>query len=429
MNCIYILFFRKSKSSVEKYTNDLFQQHIFAENLRSQQQYALLKGKEKLLAEKTASELSKIQIKKTEITSCVQNSANSTDQNLRQMANEKLQKLKDKERQITKRHKERTKEINDLKQAIKLAEKDRKRMLEHQQLLTAHYLQEEGYGNLNNDALLGKYHNEGSDTSSTTTSRSIPNEIQENIQTEEYRINKQNNSHSTAQKSANERRESKQKIRKNLDFSSAKSDGKAFDDKQLFDSDEALDETQDSTTQENNASDPKDKIIDMKGRESACSPTSRKESLRKKVGNHVTPLKAPLSPKSSRKFGSSLSNISLGGGSLSSTRKRHSSAGSSTDDSLSISQAETISSDHSDMEIKINTLQDELKRRVITANKLKRQQKVKRREKLKLQEEALKKQIEAYDSLIVKTKAELEESINSTSSLVIVQPQIKTPKV
>ena len=43
--------------------------------------------------------------------------------------------------------------------------------------------------------------------------------------------------------------------------------------------------------------------------------------------------------------------------------------------------------------------------------------------------EALKKQIEAYDNLIVKTKADLEESINSTSSLVIVQPQIKTPKV
>ena len=65
----------------------------------------------------------------------------------------------------------------------------------------------------------------------------------------------------------------------------------------------------------------------------------------------------------------------------------------------------------------------------MTANKLKRQQKVKKREKLKLQEEALKKQIEAYDNLIDKTKADLEESINSTSSLVIVQPQIKTPKV
>ena len=97
---------------------------------------------------------------------------------------------------------------------------------------------------------------------------------------------------------------------------------------------------------------------------------------------------------------------------------------------MSISQAETVSSDHSgDMEIRINTLQEELRRRVMTANKLKRQQKMKRREKLKIQEEALKKQIEAYDNLIVKTKADLEESINSTSSLVIVQPQIKTPKV
>ena len=193
-------------------------------------------------------------------------------------------------------------------------------------------------------------------------------------------------------------------------------------------SEDPLDESAESTSQGNEIGELKEKMDDLKVRETAPSPISRTDSLKKKIGGHVAALKAPLSPKSSRKFGSSLSNTSSGGG-IFPSRMRHSSAGSSTDDSLSISQADTISSDHSDMEIRISTLQEELKRRMTTANKLKRQQKAKKKEKLKKQEEALKKQIEAYDNLILKTKAELEESLNTSSSLVIVPPQIKTPKV
>jgi hypothetical protein len=99
-------------------------------------------------------------------------------------------------------------------------------------------------------------------------------------------------------------------------------------------------------------------------------------------------------------------------------------SGGDSDDSLSISQGETIS-DHSDVEIRINTLQDDLRHRLLTVAKLKRQQKMRNKEKLRVQEEALKKQIEQYDRLIRDTVAELEEGISPQH---VVQPLIKTPK-
>ena len=89
-------------------------------------------------------------------------------------------------------------------------------------------------------------------------------------------------------------------------------------------------------------------------------------------------------------------------------------------------QAET---DHSDVEIRINALKDELKRRMMTAAKLKRQQRAKSKEKLRMQEDALKRQIEKYDKLIQETKEELlDDTLHSSSSQQVVQPQIKTPK-
>ena len=130
------------------------------------------------------------------------------------------------------------------------------------------------------------------------------------------------------------------------------------------------------------------------------------------------PIKTPLSPK--RTY----------------LRKRHSSADS--EESLgmaSASQVETMSSagDQSDLEIRVQTLQDELGRRMKTAAKLKKEQKSARRERLKAQEDALKKQIEVYDQLIETTKADIDSAPSSpqpssSSSHKIVQPQIKTPK-
>ena len=354
------------------------------------------------MAEKTAAELTKIHEKRTQILQLDINADNIKDKAVIDSVNEKIQKLKDREEKVTKRHEQRSNELRNLKNTLKQAEKaHRKRILDQQES--------------RNDKSKSKYSAyakkdfEYSDTS-TSVSVSIP---------KDKNWNKKSKS-----KSSNKSKERGKKSSNNGKHETSSGNENKMDEGLI--TDEALDETLDSTTQENPI---RKETNDVKGRETAPSPTSRKENLKKKIGSHVSTLKAPLSPKSSRKFGSSLSNISFGAN-LSTPRKRHSSAGSSTDESLSISQAETVSSDHSgDMEIRISTLQEELRRRVMTANKLKRQQKMKRREKLKLQEEALKKQIEAYDNLIVKTKADLEESINSTSSLVIVQPQIKTPKV
>ena len=376
---------RQAKASSDLFTNKIFEQHLLEENLKSQKQYALLKGKEKMLAEKTASELEKIQIKKTELTSHFY-SNNIEDETLPEVANGKLQRLNEKERKITERYEEKSKELKDLKLSIKVEEKNRKRMIEQQNT----FLHE-------GENFTASYSHKELDYSEPST---------------------------TSSKAAAKKREIKNRNRKNHNLSVTK---KSVHQDPKMSLDEHVDDSQDSNAQESLIREEKEINHDLKGRDTTSSPTSRKENLKKKIGGHVTPLKAPLSPKSSKRLGPSKSPKNFTAGVFSTTRKRHSSAGSSTDDSLSISQAETISSDHSDMEIRINTLQEELKKRMMTANKLKRQQKIKKREKLRVQEEALKKQIEAYDSLILKTKADLEESINSTS-LVIVQPQIKTPK-
>ena len=140
------------------------------------------------------------------------------------------------------------------------------------------------------------------------------------------------------------------------------------------------------------------------------------------------PIKTPLSPKRTN------------------LRKRHSSAEDETESLSMMSHVETASSaggDQSDLEIRVNTLQEDLSRRMKTAARLKKEQKTARRERLKVQEDALKKQIEVYDQLIVQTKADIDASTpspiqQSTSSRTtnnqksqnrkIVQPQIKTPK-
>ena len=151
--------------------------------------------------------------------------------------------------------------------------------------------------------------------------------------------------------------------------------------------------------------------------EEASSKTLKTEGVQQPVAKTPTvaaPLKAPLSPKSNHKLRSPLSVL----------RRRHSSADS--DDSVSVvSQPDT---DHSDMEIRIGALQEELKRRKATVATLKKQQADKHREKLRMQEDALKKQIESYDSLIEKTKAELIEQTLQGSDPSFTQPQIKSPK-
>ncbi len=155
--------------------------------------------------------------------------------------------------------------------------------------------------------------------------------------------------------------------------------------------------------------------------------SSKMDSVKKQIG--VT-LRDPLSPKHAS--------------SMTSQRRRHSSADS--EDSMSImSQPETISisPDQSDVDIRVQALQEELKQRMRTAAKLKKEQKM-RRDRLKVKEDSLKKQIEKYDQLIEQTKADLEDktlqtlaSATAASPTIlggavdgrgVTQPQIKIPR-
>ena len=81
------------------------------------------------------------------------------------------------------------------------------------------------------------------------------------------------------------------------------------------------------------------------------------------------PIKTPLSPKRTN------------------LRKRHSSAEDETESLSMMSHVETASSaggDQSDLEIRVNTLQEDLSRRMKTAARLKKEQKSARRERLKV---------------------------------------------
>ncbi len=121
------------------------------------------------------------------------------------------------------------------------------------------------------------------------------------------------------------------------------------------------------------------------------------------------PIKTPLSPKRTH------------------LRRRHSSAESEESFSM-MSQVSSTPGDQSDLEIRVHALQEDLKRRMKTATKLKKEQKLAKRERLKVQEDALKKQIEVYDQLIEQTKADIVATSPPPAGGTIVQPQIKTPK-
>nr|CAB3229991.1 centrosome-associated protein 350 [Phallusia mammillata] len=110
---------------------------------------------------------------------------------------------------------------------------------------------------------------------------------------------------------------------------------------------------------------------------------------------------------------------------------------SGSDESFSQTQSET---EQSDVECRVHVLQEELKRRQLIAEKLKKQQKKKRKEHLRAQEASLKSQIEAYDALIKKTKQELTQELdvsgvvtgsngtNLTSHALVAKPQIRSPR-
>lgn len=75
-------------------------------------------------------------------------------------------------------------------------------------------------------------------------------------------------------------------------------------------------------------------------------------------------------------------------------------------DSPITKQTEPIS-DQSDIESRIRALKEELRKRKVTANQLKKEQKKRTKERLKAKEANLRKQLETYNDIIEKAKAEL----------------------
>ncbi|XP_071947296.1 centrosome-associated protein 350-like isoform X2 [Antedon mediterranea] len=105
-------------------------------------------------------------------------------------------------------------------------------------------------------------------------------------------------------------------------------------------------------------------------------------------------------------------------------KRRESESGSESERSFSQTMSETAS-DQSDVEGRLRALNDQLKRRKSEAERLRKQQKRKYREKLKVQEASLRKQLEAYEKFIEKTKRELNADAELAKGAV--KPQIKQP--
>ncbi|XP_077505325.1 uncharacterized protein LOC144115064 isoform X2 [Amblyomma americanum] len=102
---------------------------------------------------------------------------------------------------------------------------------------------------------------------------------------------------------------------------------------------------------------------------------------------------------------------------------------SGSEDSFNVSLSETAS-DQSDIEGRIIALSEELKKRQLEAEQLKREQRRRRTEMLREREESLKKHIELYDKLIQQAKEELEKELDVAQheKTAFVKPQIKKPR-
>ncbi|KAK6628918.1 hypothetical protein RUM43_002735 [Polyplax serrata] len=130
------------------------------------------------------------------------------------------------------------------------------------------------------------------------------------------------------------------------------------------------------------------------------------KSMGSEAGCRSIPIKLSLSPR------------------IQSPRRRNSSG---SDDSINLSHTETAS-EQSDLESRIAALHEQLRKRKLEAERLRREQKKAQRERLKVKEQSLLKQIQAYDAYIEKKKMELEQEYDH-SVHAISKPLIKQPKV
>ena len=376
--------------SFNRFTIQMHKQHLEEESLRSKHQYGLLKKKESDLIGKVKEELTALQEQRKRL-----------KESGAEGGEDKISAIKKKERAILLELKTRRSEINRLKQSIKVAEKERKLIMQQQKKLLKQQRptrsgssSKEDQDTVSSHTLTDKTQNSEEKTPKERVSAS------DSVHTEDSESQRSNSISKDLKAAERQIMQGIRKLERNKKYLNEKESsvldktkhlGKLIQSKQLRPSD---DTSSDSSSIHEDAKTESDSFD--KGSAVSVTSPSKMESLKKSIG---TTLKTPLSPK---------------------LRRRHSSADS--DDSLSVSQPETMS-DHSDVEIRITTLQDELKRRMMTAAKLKKQQRSKSKEKLRIKEVALKKQIEKYDKLILETKADLEEP----GAGEVVQPQIKTP--
>ncbi|XP_029005030.1 centrosome-associated protein 350 isoform X2 [Betta splendens] len=113
--------------------------------------------------------------------------------------------------------------------------------------------------------------------------------------------------------------------------------------------------------------------------------------------------KSSHSPAASPSESSSKTKVPI----RSSTRTSNQPRSQATDSPMA-TQTEPIS-DQSDIESRIKALKEELRKRKFMAYQLKKEQKKRHKERLKAQEANLLKQLETYDNIIEKTKAELNK--------------------
>lgn len=140
--------------------------------------------------------------------------------------------------------------------------------------------------------------------------------------------------------------------------------------------------------------------------------------------------KSPRSPL--EKLNKQKINIPLAGRDFKTRRhgNRGRSSESESEESISHTDVSTYTetqSDLSDFEGRVRALTEELKRRKIQADKLKKERKKRRKDILKNKEEALKKQIEALDNQIDQLKSEIHNTTEREPSKV--RPQILKPSV
>ncbi|KAG2463763.1 CE350 protein, partial [Polypterus senegalus] len=96
-----------------------------------------------------------------------------------------------------------------------------------------------------------------------------------------------------------------------------------------------------------------------------------------------------------------------------------------TEEPRSVFQSETAS-DQSDIEIRINALKEELRKRKSIVDQLKKEQRKRQKERLKAQEASLLKKLESYNDFIQKTQEELSKETDVSAAS---KPQIKTPSM